>query len=536
MSGRTYLPPADVSISVPGDDGDTSVAASPAAPEAPLLANVQYGIVSRVWALVLALATTPLLLHGLGAERFGVWVLLSAIAGYLTYFDFGIGVALAQLVAMDMPRAPEETRRMVGTGTWLSVLLAVFLAAVALLARPLLFRIFPLGGAGRQEADTAYILIVAAFSVLAACASFQAVLIGKGKLRAYYLTSMAIATLQLAGIVAVIRLRGGLRELALNSLVWSSVGALVWIWLARRALPGMGMPRGMDARRARRLLGFGWKVQITNVAAFALQYVDRLIVGSLLGAIAVSRYEVGARVGNVSRLLSSPVGLAVLPRASRQFGRGDGEGLRRLAVAGTRLLTIACLLVAGPLAAGAPFLLRVWLGQFHPDSVRVLATLSAVAAFHSSSGVLSAIARGIGSPGLETRYTMLLVLALVFGGVAATAAVGLTGLLVCSGVTTVALTLYFGAVMAAVLKIPRRELFLRPVAIPWAMGFAAAGLASICGRAASTHLSAFSLLLLVGAAFEVCFLGLCLAVGALRWSEVCSPFTSFRSFSSARDQ
>jgi O-antigen/teichoic acid export membrane protein len=524
-----------VSISVQADAGDTCVVGSPAAGEAPLLSNVQYGIAARVWGLLLALAATPLLLHGLGAERFGVWVLLSAIAGYLTYFDFGIGVALAQRVAVDVTRhAPEETRRAVGTGTGLSLVLAVLLVSVALLARPLLFRLFPLEAAGRQEAETAYILIIVAFSILAACSSFQAVLIGKGKLRAYHGTSMAIATLQFAGIVVVIQSRGGLKGLALNTLLWSTVGCFVWIWLARRALPGIGMPRGMDVRHTRELLGFGWKVQITNFAGFALQYVDRLIVGSLLGAIAVSRYEVGARVGNVSRLLSGPVGLAVLPRASRQFSGGEAEGLRDLAIRGTRLLTMASLLLAGPLAVGAPFFLKVWLGQFHPDSVRVLATLSVVAAFHSSSGVLSAIARGIGSPGLETRYTTLLVLSLVFGGVASTAAAGLTGLLIWSAVTTVGLTLYFGGVMAAVLKMPKRELLLGAVAVPWSMGLMAAGLAFLSGRLGSPHLSAFAVLVVVSAVFEVSFLGLCLAAGALRWTEISSPFASFGSFFRAR--
>lgn len=517
------------------DEGDRSFEGPPPTGEAPLLTNVQYGVAARLWSLVLALATTPLLLHGLGAERFGVWVLLSAIAGYLTYFDFGIGVALAQAVAMDAPRrSPEQTRRLVGTGTWLSVLLAALLAFAALLARPLLFRLFPLEAAGREEIGTAYTVVVLAFSVLAACASFQAVLIGSGRLRAYYVTSMALATLQLAGIVAIIQWRGGLKDLAFNSLLWSAAGGLVWIWLARRALPGTGFSRAMDTRRARELLKFGWKVQVTNVAAFALQYVDRLIVGASLGAIAVARYEVGARVGNVPRLLSGPVGLAVLPRASRLFGEGDGEGLRALAVSGTRLLTVAILTLAGPLAVGAPFFLRVWLGQFHPDSVRVLVTLSAVAAFHSSSGILSAIARGIGSPGLETRYTALLVLSLVFGGAAATAALGLTGLLACSAFTTVALTLYFGGVMAAALKVRKRDLFFGPVAVPWTMGLTAAGVAYLCGRLASTRLPAFGSLLLVSAAFEASFVGLCLAAGALRWSEISSPFAAIKGFFRAR--
>ena len=101
---------------------------------------------------------------------------------------------------------------------------------------------------------------------------------------------------------------------------------------------------------------------------------------------------------------------------------------------------------------------------------------------------------------------------------------------------TVALTLYFGAVMAAVLKIRKRELFLRPVALPWGAAIAAAGLAIVCGRAASTRLPAFPLLLLQTVVFEAGFLGLCLALGALRWSEARSPFAFFRSSSPAPDQ
>ena len=332
MSGRTYLPPADVSISVPGENGDAS-RLRPAAPEGPLLANVQYGVVSRVWGLVLALATTPLLLHGLGAERFGVWVLLSAIAGYLTYFDFGIGVALAQLLAMEAPRSPEETRRMVGTGTVLSVLLAVLLAAAALLARPLLFRVFPLGSSGntggrdRVHPDRRRVLRAGGVRLLSGRSHRE----GKApRLLPDVHGDRDTAARRNRGRPSICAEDSG--SSLSNSLVWSVMGEPS----CGSGSPGAPFrarecPAGWTLDGARQLLGFGWKVQITNVAAFALQYVDRLIVGSVLGVVAVSRYEVGARVDPATRLLSSPVGLAVLPRAAHQFGRGDTEGLRRLA-------------------------------------------------------------------------------------------------------------------------------------------------------------------------------------------------------------
>ena len=61
---------------------------------------------------------------------------------------------------------------------------------------------------------------------------------------------MAIATLQLAGIVAVLELRGGLRELAVNSLVWS-VSGRSRVGLARAARSSGNGSAARDGRPAR---------------------------------------------------------------------------------------------------------------------------------------------------------------------------------------------------------------------------------------------------------------------------------------------
>src|SRR5437764_4998319 len=66
-----------------------------------LLNTVSTGI-ANLWAMVVALATLPLLLHGLGAQVFGTWVLLqtfSAVTGWFSLVDLGVGTATARAVA-----------------------------------------------------------------------------------------------------------------------------------------------------------------------------------------------------------------------------------------------------------------------------------------------------------------------------------------------------------------------------------------------------------------------------------------------------
>src|SRR3954467_10992070 len=67
-----------------------------------VLLNTASTGVANIWAMVVALATLPLLLHGLGAQAFGLWVLLqtfSAVTGWLSLVDLGVGTATARAVA-----------------------------------------------------------------------------------------------------------------------------------------------------------------------------------------------------------------------------------------------------------------------------------------------------------------------------------------------------------------------------------------------------------------------------------------------------
>ncbi len=89
-----------------------------------VLRNSVAGLAANIWAIAVALATLPLMVHGLGLANFGRWVLLqtmSASTGWLVVMDGGLAVAGTRLVSTRAATARHEA-----TGSALGTTMATF--------------------------------------------------------------------------------------------------------------------------------------------------------------------------------------------------------------------------------------------------------------------------------------------------------------------------------------------------------------------------------------------------------------------------
>ncbi|MGC1616486.1 MAG: hypothetical protein WA736_17540, partial [Candidatus Acidiferrum sp.] len=64
-----------------------------------LARNTVWNLIGNGAPLIVAVFSIPILIHGLGKDRFGVLTLAWALIGYAGLFDMGLGRALTQLVA-----------------------------------------------------------------------------------------------------------------------------------------------------------------------------------------------------------------------------------------------------------------------------------------------------------------------------------------------------------------------------------------------------------------------------------------------------
>src|SRR5215472_13948841 len=89
-----------------------------------LAKNVLWNLVGSGAPMAVAVFSIPLLIRGLGKDRFGVLTLAWALIGYASLFDLGLGRGLTQIVARKLG-AGEESE--IPSLVWTSLLLMVLL-------------------------------------------------------------------------------------------------------------------------------------------------------------------------------------------------------------------------------------------------------------------------------------------------------------------------------------------------------------------------------------------------------------------------
>src|SRR5215217_3531342 len=106
-----------------------------------LLRNATLNLGGWILPMGVALVTVPLLIRGLGTERFGVLTLSWVIIGYFGLFDFGLGRALTKLLAERIGSDREgEIPELVWTALFLMLVLGIVGALLLAVASPWMVR------------------------------------------------------------------------------------------------------------------------------------------------------------------------------------------------------------------------------------------------------------------------------------------------------------------------------------------------------------------------------------------------------------
>lgn len=364
-----------------------------------LLVNTASLGVSTGWAIVVTLATVPLLLRGLGAEAFGTWILLqtfSATTGWLSLADLGMGVATVREVART---AAAGDRRAVASSVASSLgvygigaaLSAVALAALGPVLLPALFstpaEIRPaLATAVRWFA----LQVVAELAMLAAMAAFE----GMQRLDRARWFDVARRTAVAAASVPLALATGDLVAVAAGAALATSAVAVA-------ALLVLVVPLRHDhlvpsVARARRLIGFGAQAGLVRGTGVLHRTMDRLVVGALLGPAPVALVEVATQVQNgVSAVLSTTSHVAT-SSAAWVHTRGDPGALEELLVRGTRYSTLATVTVAAVVAVLADPLVEAWVGSAYREAAPLVVLGLVYLASQAPLQVGSNILQGLG--------------------------------------------------------------------------------------------------------------------------------------------
>jgi len=159
---RSNVPPSDpvdVAVQLPETAAlPRHVALSTAANYAGQIVNL------GVWFLL-----TPFILHHLGRDQYGLWVLVASFVAYGTLADLGVGAALVKYVAEYRARGESEiASQLIATSLWLYCAVGLLVVVVGAAIAPIVPDL--LAGVRRADRPTvSWLVVIVALGVAGSC-------------------------------------------------------------------------------------------------------------------------------------------------------------------------------------------------------------------------------------------------------------------------------------------------------------------------------------------------------------------------------
>lgn len=354
----------------------------------------------------IALVTVPAYLSVIGEQRFGVYVIALLIIGYFGLSDLGLGTAAENEVARLGDDEVAKRSATFWTATTISAVLGVA-GSLALLgvSWPVFSSLLSLPEGMRAEALDSLPVLAACIPLLTFWSVFHGVLNGRERF-------VAISVIDTGRLTLLQLLPLGLAYWQGAELVWLATGFLVALVLSTAVAFVASLELALAPQRWARpsrsqavsLLHFGKWVTLTGFVSPLLTVGDRVILGALRGATAVTVFSIPYNLA--SRLLVIPFSLirVAFPRFS-SIGAEDARALGASALAALAAVT-APLAVLG--ATVSPPFLEWWIGEdLATDCAPVAAILFAGIWLNGLGHVPYSLLQAQGRPHVPALYHTL---------------------------------------------------------------------------------------------------------------------------------
>lgn len=328
------------------------------------LKNFGFSLGGQLVIAALNLVFVPMLVHGLGLETYGLYILLHAATNYLSLSVLGAGSSSVKFVA---EAAGARDGRKLRDALKLSALLHSLgpIAAGAALAAAAPWLGVHLFHVGPELADRAAFVLrcAAAASVFWAASQWaSSALQGVQRFDAYNVVLMLQSGLGTTGAALLVRAGHGLRAAALwyvgvNALAAAVALVLTWrlVRPVTRALPaGSGLA-------ARRFVLYSFSLWLAPMAWIITFQFDKLFIARAASLTALTLYAVPSNLLQRLQILPASIGSVVIPMMS-ELGTEHHEDLARVYLKTQRFMLWLVLPVLAVLFAVMPQFLGLWLG------------------------------------------------------------------------------------------------------------------------------------------------------------------------------
>jgi O-antigen/teichoic acid export membrane protein len=371
---------------------------------------------------LLAFLVNPFIIHSLGNDLYGVWILLFSIINYMTILDLGLQQALVRFIAKFLGLKDYDKINAVLNTAFLVYLLV----AIAVVIISLILSFFALGKFNIPAQFIAQARIALLIIGLNTAVNF-AMLCWGGSLGAFHRYDIANAVSIIEDIARTVTLvfllksGYGIVALALAFLIFTTLRLTTLSIILKKLYSQVKIGRHFINRAAFRMLfNYGAIGFLISVVWLLISNTGNVIIAYFLDTAAVTQYAIAVGFIIALRSLIHTIGFPLQPVISHYETLDKKEYIGRIYTKGTKYLYFLTFMVGGATMAFADSLISLWIGPGYNQAATVLKILILPAAVYLPFAVGEAILFGIGkhkyflyAVALEAILNLTLVLILI---------------------------------------------------------------------------------------------------------------------------
>src|SRR5262249_25861655 len=304
----------------------------------------------------------PYLVHKLGLDQYGIWMLVSTVLGSVGILSTGFGDATIKYVSTYRGQNNSDgiTRTIRATLTINAGLGGLF-GAVVWVAAPFsvehLFRIEPAFQAASIQALRIASIILLVRSVESVFVSTLRAFERYGppvKLNVFLRLVVVISAVTLAA------LGRGVVAIMYATLFWSALIVILQALAARQVFALLNPFPTFGSEALAEVFSFGCFSWVQALAAVAFTYGDRLLVAAMLGTAPVAIYVLCVQVTQPIHGLTAAAFNFIFPHISSRYEAGEFNGPRRVFRLASLVSLVSSITIALPLILFGRQLLSFW--------------------------------------------------------------------------------------------------------------------------------------------------------------------------------
>jgi O-antigen/teichoic acid export membrane protein len=313
--------------------------------------------------VLIGIFLSPYILHRLGDEAFGLWILIFSVTGYYGLFDLGIRSSIVRYVAKySTTDEHDELNRLVNTAMFSYSGIGVLAMLITLIATYYVNSIFRIPAEFVVTARWLLFMVGTSVSLGFPLGVFSGIL--EGLQRFYLLNFVSITSTLLRALLIVVALRHG-RGLLTVALITVSLPLLNGFVNAAAVFRHLRLRLGaqyVSRSSLRNIASYSGTTFLIIVAGRLRFKTDAVIIGSFVSAAAITYFTIGSRLVDYASEVVSSLAQIFVPMSSQSQAKGDLDGLRKIFVVGNR----ACAFIIFPITAILTILgrsvIEAWVG------------------------------------------------------------------------------------------------------------------------------------------------------------------------------